>query len=235
MNLFICGAPNFESEEQDQEFSMSANQSPSSTPRRSRFCRSNKNSRDKNPYATRGLDKFSTLLADLEEKRQKIYAENGSDPDIAFVRFVYKNSNDLVPVVVKLRENNANAKEAKTKSDSIATIREDHHGKGINGSEDKFAIETSVAVKEVKRATMRPKSNDHAKKSVARLIRPSRYLPIVVIVILVLLAVFGRSAAILFTSILWYVVPALKESPGKKRSTSSTTKRDHAKRLNMKG
>lgn len=242
--LLICGASNFQLEDQEDELpkSASAGSSPSSTPRRSRksgFSKSH-NNKDKNPYANRGLDKFSALLADLEEKRQKIYAETGSQ-DASLVRFVYKNSNDLVPIVVKLKDNNntnKNKKERKPKR-SCSTIKNEDvkeikQATSDSESQDKFPIETSIAVTEVKKES---KSNN--KKMLNRSIswnmkldmwkRPSFYLPVVVILILLVLTVFGRSVAILCTSISWYLVPTLLESSGRTRLL--TKKKDYVKKL----
>ncbi|PQP95556.1 uncharacterized protein Pyn_29941 [Prunus yedoensis var. nudiflora] len=93
--------------------------SPCSTPRRS----SRRSSKDsKNPYSSRGLDKFSALLADLEEKRQKIYAETPPQ-DISFVRFVFKDSNDDVPVPIVIKVKDKKEDQTTTKSASLINIR----------------------------------------------------------------------------------------------------------------
>lgn len=232
--LFICGS-NFQLEDLEDELpkSASAGSSPCSTPRRSRKA----SNRDKNPYASRGLDKFSALLADLEEKRQKIYAETGSQ-DISLVRFVYKNSDDLVPIVVKLKDKNNNQKEKKTKrsasmnnNDEFKEIKQTTNN--TSESQDKFPIETSIAVKEVKK----PESNNKkiAKRSFSWNMKldtwkkPAYYLPVVMILILLLLTLFGRSVAILCTSIGWYVVPTLQDSSSRKRL--STKKKDYVRKL----
>ncbi|KAK4351639.1 hypothetical protein RND71_030952 [Anisodus tanguticus] len=58
----------------------------------------------KNPYAERGLEKFSKLLADIEDKKQNIYTQMGCDhDDISLVRFVFTNSNECKPIVVMLK------------------------------------------------------------------------------------------------------------------------------------
>ena len=93
LNLFVCGP--FHNEYDDEPCLASPN---SSSPRKYK----RKNSKNNNPYSTRGLDKFSELLADLDEKRQKIYSQTNPH-DISFVRFVYSNTDDdIVPVVVKV-------------------------------------------------------------------------------------------------------------------------------------
>ena len=248
LKLLICGSPLQPSDHQDQyrddhdeaPMSHSAGVSPSSTPKRSRkpvFCRSH-NNKDKNPYAARGLDKFSELLADLEEKRQKIYAQTDGSEDISFVRFVYKNSNDLVPIVVKMKENK---KEEKTNKSSGTgngdLVKQKQSTQNSEISHDKFPIETSVAVNEVKKSQGSEQSSKITKKSLLswkmvefdRLRRPSYYLPVVVILILIFLDVFGRSVAILCTSIGWYVVPTLKDNSSRKRT--AVKKKDYVKKL----
>ncbi|PON91126.1 ZCF [Trema orientale] len=248
LRLLVCGSPLHPSDDQDHDrdhqdlvpMSRSAGSSPSSTPKRSRkpaFCRS-QNNKDKNPYATRGLDKFSALLADLEEKRQKIYAQTDGSEDISLVRFVYKNSNDLVPIVVKLKENNKEEKASKSSGTNNGDIvKEKQSTQNSEISHDKFPIETSVAVKEVKKPQGSEQSGNIAKKSFLswktvefdRFRRPSYYLPVVVILILIFLAVFGRSVAVLCTSIGWYVVPTLKDSSSRKRT--AVKKKDYVKKL----
>ena len=90
LNHFICGS--FHHQEEDV---------PCSSPKKSK----RKESRnDKNPYSNRGLDKFSALLDDLDERRTKVYSQM-SPQDISFVRFAYSNNHDIVPIVVKVKNN----------------------------------------------------------------------------------------------------------------------------------
>ncbi|KAF5456103.1 hypothetical protein F2P56_025614 [Juglans regia] len=206
LNLFVCGSGTFHREEDEAE---PWSNSPCSSPRKPR--RKNHNKDSKNPYSTRGLDKFSELLADLEEKRNKIYSQVGSQ-DISLVRFMYSNSNDWVPIVVKSKNN----MEDKTQIRDIVKDKHDTPAK------------SSVDSKELKQPIL--ESNERPKKKrffwnlkLDRWRRPSYYLPAIVILILLLLAVFGRSFAILCTSLGWYLVPALKMSPNTKRSTKKKT------------
>ncbi|XP_022138124.1 uncharacterized protein LOC111009368 [Momordica charantia] len=152
--------------------------SPNSTPRRSR----NK----KNPYSDRGLDKFSALLTNLEEKRKKIYSQ--TDPEnIVMVRFAYKNSDECVPVVVKQKD-----KKEEKQSDVSETKRST-----IQKPADKKSIVQS--------------------RNLRRLLsKPCCYITAMVILILFLLSVFGKSVTILCTCVLWYLVPVLKQSSKRK-------------------
>nr|CAD1832422.1 unnamed protein product [Ananas comosus var. bracteatus] len=57
----------------------------------------------KNPYSGRGLDKFSSVLSELEARREKIMA-SARPQSVALVRFMHSNSHDWVPIVVRLRD-----------------------------------------------------------------------------------------------------------------------------------
>lgn len=228
LSPFICGAPHHEDED---DVPLTTSSAPS-TPRRSRRNGSGRNhssKADKNPYSSRGLDKFSALLADLEEKRRKIYAETGAHEDLSLVRFVYKNSNDCVPIVIKLKDN----KDDKPKAEQVK-----EHNKHATEEvpKDKLPTETSTAVKEDdkqsrsasgKRKTYKKSFSWNLTKMV-RWNRPSFYLPVFVVLILLFLAVFGRSVAILCTSIGWYMVPTLNETTMKRRSFK---KKDYVRKL----
>ncbi|KAE8057052.1 hypothetical protein FH972_013774 [Carpinus fangiana] len=203
LSTLICGAASFHQEEEEEIWS----DSQCSSPRKSRKKSHSSRKSSKNPYSTRGLDKFSELLADLEEKRQKIYLQADSQ-DISFVRFVHSSSNDWKPIVVKSK----NKKGARTKKEMI--------------------IPSSADLKEVKEQQQQQQppimeeANEKAKKSglwwnmeMGKWRRPSYYLPAAVILILLLLLVFGRSFAILCTSLGWYVVPTLTDIENTRKST----------------
>ncbi|XP_038899146.1 uncharacterized protein LOC120086521 [Benincasa hispida] len=166
--------------------------SPNSTPKKSRNGHKTHNKDKKNPYSDRGLDKFSALLTDLDEKRKKIYSQ--TDPeDIVMVRFAYKNSDECVPVVVKQKDK----KEDKNSNDSDAMAIKSQQNKQLT--------------------THKNKNNLVRARNLRRLSKPSYYIAAIVILILFLLSVFGRSVTILCTCIAWYLVPVLKQSSSKSR------------------
>ncbi|KAL1353609.1 hypothetical protein HN51_017528 [Arachis hypogaea] len=182
---------------------------PCPTPRKSK-------TKKDNPFSTRGLDKFSALLADLDEKRQRIYSQMNPH-EISFVRFVYSSTNDFVPIVVKVKNNN--------KSQELKVMKPrklDHHHPHQS---DKPTVESSEIVDESKQ----PKLENGDKKVKKKRLnwnlksfdmwKPCFYVPMVMILILVLLTMFGRSVSTLCTCILWYVIPALK---GSNRSSSNS-------------
>ncbi|CAL0305787.1 unnamed protein product [Lupinus luteus] len=183
LNTFVCG--NFHHEDEDIV--------PCSSPKKSK--RSKDHSRDNNPYSTRGLDKFSELVADLDQRRQKVYSTMNPQ-EISIVRFTYSNTDDFVPIVIKKND------KKKHKSQELHKVTKDQ-----NKSETEA---TTVAV-EVEKRKQQPKLESDKKnkinknKSLSRnvLKKPSFYVPMVLILILVLLTVFGRSFATLCMSVMW--------------------------------
>ncbi|PRQ59334.1 hypothetical protein RchiOBHm_Chr1g0369071 [Rosa chinensis] len=232
---FSCG--NFSQVDDDEPVTAS----PYSTTKKSRSRRSSSllhrsNSRDnKNPYANVGLEKFSAVMAELEEKRRQIYAQTGSQ-DETLVHFVYKKPDDSVPVpiVVILKDK----KDDKTKSGVSSPDRDEKHVVSTPRTTEALGNKFKT-IEEIKKPGM--VSDKLTKKRVYKKcsdmwMMPSFYLPVAVIFILVLLAVFGRSIAILCTSIGWYAVPTLKEyqSPNTSTRSRATTKKDEVRRLSDK-
>ncbi|KAL3514432.1 hypothetical protein ACH5RR_027149 [Cinchona calisaya] len=228
LNPFVCGSFNNQEEDDIGELL-----SPCTTPKKSRKCRDSKN-----PYANQGLDKFSALLAELEGKKQKIYTQKGSQ-DISFVRFVYSNSNDWKPIVVKANkdrkletgsnhvDNNLNKDKKMTRI--ISSVGSVH---------DKHSVEVSKVIKEVGQPKVeecliqRPKRKKNIRWSfmLKNLRHPCCYLPILMVFILLFLAMYGRSFAILCTSLGWYLVPMIKE----RASSAEKTNKDYSRRLSEK-
>ncbi|OMO64483.1 hypothetical protein CCACVL1_21724 [Corchorus capsularis] len=225
---FICGSSSLNHEEEDDDNNLVCS-SPVSTPRKSgrnSFCKSHNNKNNKNPYSNRGLDKFSALLAELEEKRQKIYSQTGSQD--TFVRFVYKNSTECVPIVVKVKDKKEEENKKKFADDTTKDHRTETNVVSEEKVMDKHPIETLNEGKEVIKKILQS-VNEEAdvkknkkrfswKKELQKWRRPSYYLPAFVILILLFLMFFGRSVTILFTCIGWYIVPIIQgESSGNVR------------------
>uniref|UniRef100_A0A7N0UV90 ZCF37 n=1 Tax=Kalanchoe fedtschenkoi TaxID=63787 RepID=A0A7N0UV90_KALFE len=209
----ICGSGSFH--ESGDELDL---RSPDTKIKKSRRCsarsrRSNKDGRgaedgkkSKNPYATRGLDKFSSLVADLEEKRQKIYAQTGDDSYDMCVWFNFSGSDDCKPVILKLKDK----KHMTTASDKL----EDRESLAKVGS-DEIVVEPSAAA-----WTDSTESDDRARKKSTSLMssyhaydvdrlrhRPFLRLLTAVILILILLSVFGRSVTVVWMTVGWYLLP----------------------------
>ncbi|KAG6438095.1 hypothetical protein SASPL_103031 [Salvia splendens] len=143
----------------------------------------------KNPYADRGLDKFYALLADLDDKKQKIYTQKGSE-DISSVRFVYDNDSDCVkPIVIKVKDRSPPKSAKNFKSNDAAP------------AETEAKSEKTMK----KKRSLRCKGNFKLED----LKRPQLFFPVMVVLILLFLAIYGRSFAILCTSIVWYLAPTI--------------------------
>ncbi|KAL4340229.1 hypothetical protein GQ457_08G009130 [Hibiscus cannabinus] len=189
---FVCGA--FHHQEGDDDSWIR----PVSTPRKSR------RKRDiKNPYSTRGLDQFTALLAELEEKRQQIYSQVGTQ---GIVRFVYKNYNDCVPLVVKLKDKN---------DEKIESGATNHHRpqRGVSEVIGKHQTPSGPDRK------IKKKKSFSWNAKLQNLRRPSHYIPAVIILILLSLVFFGRSVAILCTCIGWYMVSTISEEGSNLRTS----------------
>lgn len=198
--MFLCGSFHHRQHEDDDLMEWD----PCLTPRKSRkhsICRS-KDIKNNNPYSDRGLDKFSALLEELEDKRRKIYIQKGSE-DISFVRFVYSHSNDFKPIVVKGRDKQHN----RTSFDTKKNIR--YPTNALPADQNEVIQQTSVESSE----KSSQKKNIFFTWNIMKLDnwrRPSYYLPAIIIFILLFLAVFGRTFTILCVSIGWYFIPTIK-------------------------
>ncbi|KAF3659752.1 putative A-kinase anchor protein 17A-like [Capsicum annuum] len=215
---FICGSGNFHHQEDEDDDVETF--TPCSTPKRSSKRSSllrNKNSRY-NPYADRGLDKFSTLLTNLEDKKQKIYTQMGSE-DISLVRFVFSKSNSIKPIIVKLKDKNQTS--SSDTDDDKQIIK-----KNSEFVDKKIIHEISNNISEEQKAKYKRRKLFRNLK-LSNFKKPAYYMPLAIILILVFLAIYGRCFAILCTSIGWYIIPIIKAS-------SRRTKRKYAKKLSEK-
>lgn len=227
LNPFICGA--FHPKEDSDELGAGAGAtSRSSTPRRKHnFCRTrNSNSNhNKNPYSTRGLDKFEALLADIKEEKKKIYGKDEAG-NISLVRFVPTSSNNLVPIVVKLKDSNSQPGSPLRTEETSDEKHMTHHSENLHQSK---AVKRKDS--ELKAETNKKKGSSWKPPSWDQWRRPSYYVPAAIILILVFLAFFGRSAAILCTTIGWYMIPMLKGgSPGSEKNGRSEKKKELGRR-----
>ncbi|KAK9073430.1 hypothetical protein SSX86_007754 [Deinandra increscens subsp. villosa] len=225
---FICGS--FKNQQEDDLEVLWPSPSPSRKARSHWFCCIPNKDYNNNPYSNRGLDKFEVLLADLDDKKRKIFTQKGSEY-ISFVRFVYSNSNDVKPIIVRLK-------------DPIRRHHDKDHHKHNNHEDTKSSPlpklqgsmldhdQNSEPPRDVTNGiTIEPKEAEHAKslitKVTQKLIRvdqywkmnlkrklcewwmPSYNLPLFVILVMVFLTLFGRSLAIICTSIAWYLIPTI--------------------------
>ncbi|KAM0937735.1 hypothetical protein DsansV1_C24g0182371 [Dioscorea sansibarensis] len=163
--------------------------------------------KNKNPYSERGLDKFSAVMAELEAKKEKIMAKSGSK-DTAMVRFMYNNSNDWVPIIIKLKDE---------KKKPLA----------------KISVPESPPSPVKEQPEVVPVSVPEKCKVVEKRFSLGRwrcyYWSMVMVLILLSLVMFGRVFAICCTSIWWYLVPSMHDGISVRRR-----KKDYGKRLSDK-
>ncbi|RAL47231.1 hypothetical protein DM860_013196 [Cuscuta australis] len=220
-NPLICLSSNPLEEDDDYDY---LQDSQSSSPKRSK-----KGNSKSNPYAGRGLDKFSALLAKIESQKRKIYTQVAPD-EISIVRFVFSSdsNNDVVkPIVVKLKAANSNINRENrtaslTRSSGAGSPDEDR------GNDRDAGGRTAAAAKEGGKEKL-AKSVSWKKMKWEELRKPRFYMPFTLVMILVFLAIYGRAFAILCTSIGWYAIPAARGSsgsPGERlwRPTTTTLK-----------
>jgi len=172
-----------------------------------------------NPYSSRGLDKFSTVLSELESKKEKILRRVGSDVDAGhfMVRFVQSDAKGWVPIVVKLPHEEEQAADAK-KRQSKPTSRSSTPPTEPASPKEEPAKPAHVAAAAA--AAVAPKAAVPARKSKAsgvrwswawgRKVRPCHYWPVAMALLLLSLVVFGRVFAICCTSVWWYLLPVLR-------------------------
>ncbi|KAL0794608.1 hypothetical protein Bca101_065985 [Brassica carinata] len=177
--------------------------SPFSSPKRSR-------KESNNPYSNRGLDKFSALLSELDEKRQSIYANRLDSDGPPLVRFVFKSSGECVPVMIKTK------KVTKKKVDGQ---------KGDLKIKTESKTKEAKEIKETESETTERKQRCVLNENLKKISRPKRFLPVTVILVLVFLVLFGRTVSIMCTCIVWYLVPMIKEQSRNRGSTYKTKKK----------
>ncbi|CAH2038405.1 unnamed protein product [Thlaspi arvense] len=179
-----------------------------SSPKRSR-----KGSKEsKNPYSNRGLDKFSALLSELDEKRQSIYAKRLDSDGPPLVRFVFKSSGECVPIMIKTKK--AGKKE---------NAQDDFKVNNETKTEEEKEIKKTESETEQKQSCI---LNENLKK----ISRPNHFLPVTAILVLIFLVFFGRTVSILCTCIVWYLVPMIKEQSrnrGSKYETKNNKKKSN--------
>jgi len=170
-----------------------------------------------NPYASRGLDKFSTLRAELESRREKVLRRVDGGGDRVMVRFVQSGAKGWLPIVVKLppEEQAEPKKKCKLKSamsppptepstppSECASPREDVKRAAATA---KATVVAAVPAKKKPAAA----AGRWSSWSWGRKVRPSQYWPFVAVLLLLSLVVSGRVFAICCTSVWWYLVPIL--------------------------
>ncbi|PKU74607.1 uncharacterized protein LOC110100185 [Dendrobium catenatum] len=82
----------------------------------------------KNPYSSRGLDKFSSVVSELDARKKKIMSSAGAN-GVSLVRFMHSNSHDWTPVIVRQREEEEDKNKAMDKELLPAVTAKTERGK----------------------------------------------------------------------------------------------------------
>ncbi|CAM8911129.1 hypothetical protein QQ045_031386 [Rhodiola kirilowii] len=174
----------------------------------------------KNPYATRGLDKFSSLVDDLKEKRRRIYAQIGESDDL-YVWFNFSGSDDCKPIILKLKNKNQKIDKKDKLQDIEKTLAKVDKYKNAKPSFPATVVHKTQMI------------SDKGMKKWERLMGSSYYTDVlrrrpllcllgVVILILILLTMFGRSATVIWVTVGWYLLPSTKLTTFGSRKESAT-------------
>ncbi|CAL4915107.1 unnamed protein product [Urochloa decumbens] len=175
-----------------------------------------------NPFAERGLDRFSVVLSELEARRARILRRvvgSGHAAGLVLVRFAVQANGGWTPVIVKLpdepfiKNKGAAQKSPRAKASplppavSAAPLVGGPPGPSSprekeGGGKNKKAPAAAAAKVPARKASF-------SWGRVRRAWRPSCYLPAAIVLTLVSLAVFGRVFAICLTTVWWYVLPTL--------------------------
>ncbi|CAF2051511.1 unnamed protein product [Brassica rapa] len=167
----------------------------------------------KNPYSDLGLEKFSALLSELDEKRQSIYATRVDSDGPPLVRFVFKSSGECVPIMIK-------TKKVTKKKDSQYDL--------------KVKIETKVEEEnETKKTELvtEQKQSCVLNENLKKISRPKHFLPVTTILVLIFFVFFGRTVSIMCTCIVWYLVPLIKEHCRRRGSSQHETEKKNKKKF----
>ncbi|KAF8664280.1 hypothetical protein HU200_054825 [Digitaria exilis] len=222
----FCGAGSFK--DVDKEVGTAGVGKPAAVAAKAMKKAGGKKGKD-NPYASRGLDKFSTVLSELESKREKILRRVGPDVDAdhLMVRFVQSEAKGWVPIVVKLPpEEEIKASDAKKRQSSKpSSSSSSPPTEPASPKEDAVAGKAAVPPPPAKKR----KASSGVRWAWAwgrSKVRPCHYWAMAMILLLLSLVVFGRVFAICCTSIWWYLLPILngEEALGTTTTTSTVTK-----------
>ncbi|CAN6300422.1 unnamed protein product [Urochloa humidicola] len=174
-----------------------------------------------NPYAGRGLDRYSNVLSELEARRAKILRRvvGSGDAGAVLVRFALQSNGRWTPVVVKLPDQpplikGKGAAAAAGKKTPRAASPPLISAAPLGSSPDPAASPREREGGKKTAAKVPARRASFSWGRIRRSWRPSSYLPAAIVLTLVSLAVFGRVFAICLTSIWWYVLPTLGNGGG---------------------
>ncbi|KAG8099533.1 hypothetical protein GUJ93_ZPchr0013g34981 [Zizania palustris] len=198
-----------------------------------------------NPYASRGLDKFSTVVSELESRREKILrrvgpAADGGDHRV-LVRFAQSEAKGWVPIVVKLppeeeqrrqQEGCKKRKQAAASTTSSSPPQPTPLASEPASPKEDVKLSSAAAAVPVKRKAAG--DGERWSWSWGKSVRPQHYIPFVAVLLLVSVVVFGRVFAICCTSVWWYLVPILSGANGSGSGCGGVSEAHGARRATTK-
>ncbi|KAL0924798.1 hypothetical protein M5K25_005656 [Dendrobium thyrsiflorum] len=231
----------------DEDLSNSAPSTPKSSKKKQ------PSSNSKNPYSSRGLEKFTSVLSDLEARKEKIMAKKGLNGNSGtMVRFMYSNSQDWIPIVVRVREENttnnskSNPASPKKTAPALPKLKE----LSPTPPSPKPQPQPQPKLKEL--SSPKPKEEAKQEKKVIKKrvswiegeggkrrgewwkLRPSYFMLVVMLLILVCLVMFGKVFAICCTAVWWYLVPNFNGADESGNTKRRSLSKDYVRKLSDK-
>ncbi|KAJ3672569.1 hypothetical protein LUZ60_007290 [Juncus effusus] len=216
----FCGTGSFKTLEDDHDLCKTP-----STPRGNRRKSTSKN----NPFSSRGLDKFSTVVSELEARKEKIMAE-ASSQGVIMVKFMHSQTKDWIPIIIHLPDSKRDTKKDPKRNNntrSVQSLPVSPRGQVPPCPPANNEIkEDNSRIEEVKNENIMKRRNRDSFLSLSKM-RPSTYWPWAMVIVLISLVFFGKTFAICCTSIWWYLIPILngEDESHERRSTKKDFKR----------
>ncbi|XP_074581792.1 uncharacterized protein LOC141838260 [Curcuma longa] len=157
-----------------------------------------------NPYSTRGLDKYSTLLSELETRRTKIMEKADG---VSMVKFKYSDSDVLIPIVFRGRREQLDQKHEDGKSTTKQPMSRSEAPPLDSKSVKTEVLPPPPPPPPPPVAAGTASGRERAEKRSDWTAR--YYWHLVVVVELFGLVVFGRAFAVCCMLMWWYLVPVV--------------------------
>lgn len=161
-----------------------------------------------NRYSSLGLDKFSSLVSDLQARRATIAVESAHKPTPMLIWFRFSDSNDCVPIVLRLNDETKQFGGLKKSPEPPPPQEEKKNPPAVSHKE--MEVEKKA-------------------KAAGWSWGPKYQWPLVLVLILLCL-MFARTFAIFCTTVWWHMVPSMQGEEGRKQR-----RRMKKKKINSNG
>lgn len=156
-----------------------------------------------NPYSSLGLDKFSSLLSNLEAQRRSIEAES-EDTTTTILWFRFTESNDCVPIFQRLKNDTKEAGRREMPLESQPTPAQHAEDNKVNEVSLPEDISKEMGIKKVKAWSWKDWASEHH--------------PFLLLALVLLCLMFSRVFAIYCATIWWYLVPRIQRKDPRRKS-----------------